>query len=224
MRSCIGRLVRAGVAILVFVAGSAWAEGGKEAAPSEAVAQKAVLEYLEGEVTVDGVAAEFGQEVNVGAKVKTGDNSYCEIVFGSRNILKITQNAIAVISIDQTHSEVALESGGFGAVLNKLQSVAGGEVAFRVKTQAAVCGVRGTVFFVQVESPDSTVVCTCNGTVEYSDAAGDNVVESTATHHHGYRITRADGRIVESDASMQYHDDAFMNELAAKIGVTIPWE
>jgi len=209
--------------VLVLASHAAWAEGGREGAPTQATAQKAVLEYLEGDVTVDGVAAEFGQEVKVGAKVQTGDNSYCEIVFGSRNILKITQNAIAVVSIDQSHSEVALESGGFGAVLGKLQSVAGGEAAFKVKTQAAVCGVRGTVFFVQAESPDTTVVCTCNGTVEYSDAAGDNVVESTATHHHGYRITRADGKIVESDDSMQYHDDAFMNDLAAKIGVTIPW-
>ena len=45
------------------------------------------IEYFEGEVRVDGEEAEFGQVLEVGALVQTGEGSYCEIEFGQRNVL-----------------------------------------------------------------------------------------------------------------------------------------
>jgi len=187
---------------------------------------RARVTYLEGDVTVNGETAVLGNYVAVGSTVTTGEDALLEITFSDRNIFEIQANTVAVVSVNDKMRSVDLKTGSFGAVFDKLQTVSssGGD-GFRVTAPTAVGGVRGTTFFFEVEDQDNTYVCACNGTVAMADADRQQVQEVTAKHHKAFRYTRgSDGTITVNGAGMLYHTDDQMNQLASRIGVSIPWQ
>ena len=209
-------------ALLLVPLYTAFAEGDAEQ-PSAADLRPPRIEYFEGEVWIDGEEAEFGQVLEVGALVQTGEGSYCEIEFGQANVLRITENTVAEVEIDYSSQNIGLKFGAVAAVFDKVRSVTEGG-AFRVATPSAVAGVRGTVFYIRAESADSSYICTCNGTLFLEHSDGETTLSVTGTHHSARRFTRTDGEIVESVAGLEFHDDLFMEELAADVDVVITWE
>jgi hypothetical protein len=180
----------------------------------------AVIEYLEGRVSIDGTEAAIGQEVPPGATISTGADSFCEVVFPDRNVFRMRPDSVLVVSIDR--SSLALERGALAAVFDKLRVLGtGGTLAIETPTSAA--GVRGTVFFIRVESPDSTYVCTCNGILSVSGADQKRARRVRSHHHKAYRFTRRGEKIERSKAGMEYHTDRDMESLAARIAVSIDW-
>ena len=185
------------------------------------------LSYFEGDVQIDAEPAVTGQLIAYGALVQTGNDSYAEVTIGTGNILRVQENTVIFVEISDATRRVDLRTGGIGAVLNGLDrlspSLERSRPLFYLKTQGTVAGVRGTSFFAQVEGPGSTYVCTCNGSLEFS---GDGYSEfSTEYYHHGARrfVSRPNGRVTVEIAPLLYHDDAEMNDLAARIGETITW-
>jgi hypothetical protein len=85
------------------------------------------------------------------------------------------------------------------------------------------------VFFVSVESDESTYICTCNGETELSASAEEAAAAQAAStevdsdYHTAYRFVQEGARVRYQSAPLLYHTDEEMNDLAAKIGVTIPW-
>ena len=92
-----------------------------------------------------------------------------------------------------------------------------------MRTPSAVAGVRGTSFFMKVESPTSTYVCACNGVVQVLGADGSLLKELVGSHHKGVRIQEAGGAPQLTDAPLLYHTDADLEKVAADIGYTIDW-
>jgi hypothetical protein len=181
------------------------------------------IEYLEGEVTVDGVPAYLGMEVRAGSAVKVAPESLCEVTF-ERNILRIYAGTSAVIDVGAVTSRVTVNSGAVAAVLDKLGAV-GNDGRFQFDTPTAVGGVRGTVFYIRVEDPDNTFVCVCNGTVDLASSLGTDEQVVEAAHHSGLRFSRGgDGAITASVPEMAYHTDEEMESLAERIGVQIDWK
>jgi hypothetical protein len=113
-------------------------------------------------------------------------------------------------------------------VLDRLQELAGSP-SFEVRTHTAVGGVRGTVFFVSVESEESTYICTCNGETDLSGSSDDADRADRAStavdadYHTAYRFVQEGATVSYQSAPLLYHTDEEMDTLAAKIGVTIPW-
>lgn len=198
-----------------------FARGGGEVVAGSA-SQRGEIIYLEGEVSLDGVNGEIGAEVPVGAVVATGADSYCEIVFGGQNIFRVEAETTAKLSIAE--GGIALQSGSLSLILDKLE-VLGEGAEFQVSTPVAVAGVRGTSFYVKMESEDSTYFCVCNGALYTEDVKGGNDRVIEALHHNAVRYTKgADGSISASSAKMLYHHDEDYDAMADKIGVKIPWE
>jgi hypothetical protein len=192
------------------------------AGPAPAVAGGLEVVYLQGDVAIDGKPAELGQKTGPRIRVVTGPGAVCELVFAGKNALRVGQNAAAAIDLAQVVG-VELEKGGVTAVLRKLDrtaAAAAGTDAFRVRTQAAVAGVRGTSLCVWTDGTQ-TYICACNGTVALESGDGAAIRTITAAHHHG-SVFNAAGAAPE-EAGLLYHDDAALESLAARIGETIDW-
>ncbi|MBT3275933.1 MAG: hypothetical protein HN368_22485 [Spirochaetales bacterium] len=183
-----------------------------------------VIEYFEGRVTVNGEDAVIGQNVVPGSVVQVGEESMCELVFGKRSsVVNIFENTIVIIEMDAGKSKIDLRFGALGAVFEKIQTIGEGG-SFNVQTPTAVAGVRGTVFFIQVEDLSNTYLCTCNGRIDLIGSTGGDERRVSAAHHGAFRYTKAvDGAITSEAAAMLYHADEIMEEIAQKVGKVIDW-
>ena len=120
----------------------------------------------------------------------------------------------------QTGSE--LRQGALTLVLKSLVATATGD-SFLVRTPSAVAGVRGTSFFLKVESPTSTYVCACNGDVHVLGVDGSSLRDLAASHHKAVRIEGTGGTPQVTDSTLLYHSDADLQNVATDVGVTIDW-
>jgi len=200
-----------------------YAGGSREDSRPSPLPHQGLLSYLEGEVSLDGKPAEIGQIVAPGALVATGPEGFCEIRFGEKNIFQIMPDTLAKVSLDQGIGRIDLEKGALALLLNRL-AVLGGDEEFQVTTPVAIAGVRGTAFFVKVESETSTYICACNGSLDTLDASGTTEVPLSSQHHMALRYSLdGAGQVVTSSPGLLYHDDEDMEALAGRIDETIAW-
>ncbi len=209
-------------AIASSVYAGARMEGGQPAsvAPAAPVVRGRVV-FMEGDVEIDGKSAEIGTELGARSVVRTGPGANCEIVFADKNAVRVSQNATATLDFSRSVVEIELEKGGVTSVLRKLSAVAGDD-SFRIRTQGAVAGVRGTSLCVWADA-NSTYVCACNGTVHTVDAKGGNEFTLEASHHSAKVYARAGEGISVEAAGMLHHTDESVESLAARIGEKIDW-
>ena len=215
--------------IFVFILGCillapAFTEGTPEKAGTADIDSSATVSYIEGDVFIDNKPADFGQIVEIGAVVRTGSSSLCDINFGTANIFRIEADTITKISIGPENREIEIEKGGIQAVFDKLKTFGTGTGDFAVRTPSAIAGIRGTVFYIRVENPRSTYFCTCHGTIRQGGRGESEQKDVSAYHHKAYRYTKSGDTVTVEQGTLLYHDDAMMDALAAKIGVTIPWD
>jgi hypothetical protein len=188
---------------------------------AETPAARGAIEFFEGEVKVDGVAAEIGAKLGAVTRIETGSASSCEIVFDKKNVIRVGQNSVAVLDFSGIRKEVTLKKGGLTSVLRNLGKSSAKDT-FRVVTDTAVAGVRGTSFCVWADA-DSSYICACNGTVRTIDAKGGHEQILSAAHHSARQYTRKGGVISFSQAGLEHHSDASVESLAARIGEKVDW-
>ena len=177
--------------------------------------------FVEGEVRVDGVAAEVGQALGPKASIETGPASTCDIVFDGRNAVRIAPNSLALLDFSRLVKEIDLKKGGMSAVLKKLEKLADKD-SFKVIAPTATAGVRGTSFCVWTDETTS-YVCACNGTVRTVDSNGSNDEVLSSAHHVARLYTRTGGSITKVPAGVAHHDDAGVQSVADRIGYTVDW-
>ncbi len=214
------------VTLILAFASSVYAGAGMESAqpaPSApaAPAVRGRVVFMEGDVEIDGRAAEIGTELGARSVVRTGPGANCEIVFADKNAVRVSQNATATLDFSRTIVQIDLEKGGVTSVLRKL-AAASGDDSFRIRTAGAVAGVRGTSLCVWADAT-STYVCACNGTVHTVDAKGGNEFTTEASHHQAKIYSRAGESISVEAAGMLHHTDESVESLAARIGEKIDW-
>ncbi len=210
--------------LLLMMSGAVVHAAGR-AEPTQSIADlpqewHGIVDYLEGDVFIDDAQADIGVGVWPGSTVVTAEESSCQIVFADRNILHIDENAILLISPEVGPQSFNLESGTLAAVFNNLWQLTQNRVD--VHTEVTVLGVRGTAFFVKAGG-DYTYVCVCNGILGIADTEGGTTLTVEAYHHSARLFWRNGKTITMKPATLLYHDDASMDELARKIGVEIPW-
>ncbi|MEE8440323.1 MAG: FecR domain-containing protein [Spirochaetia bacterium] len=181
-----------------------------------------IVEFIDGEVTINGMPADFGHVVEFGDWVQTGPDSSVDIVFDRSNIFRLGENTVATIEIGSARQSVNLKFGSFSAVFDRLRTLTGNGT-FDVVTSTTVSGVRGTTFFLRVLDRDTTYVCSCNGTLELQSPGSVEGFLHSAVQHSA-RYFRQDGTLVVVEvAPLIYHSDESLNAVADQIGVTIPW-
>jgi outer membrane protein assembly factor BamB len=154
-----------------------------ETAPTEAVTETEELppvkppEHMQGIITFfsgnvyilhgqDEFIAEIGDHVEKEDVLIVEAASYCEVQFGDTAVIRIQENtevAMKDINVSPGGSDVNLDMKT-GSVLCKVKKLTGAE-DFKVQTQTAVCGVRGTEFSVTADERKKTVLAVKEGAV-----------------------------------------------------------
>jgi outer membrane protein assembly factor BamB len=139
---------------------------------------KATVTFYTGSVSIaldsTPLDVELGAEVPVGATVKTGKDSQCDLQFGSLGTLRVqpettvTLKEIAV-GAERRVSSTKLVVGSVAAKVSKLTS----RDRFNVSTKDTVCGVRGTEFIVRAGATGQTKVSVKEGFVALLPPAFD---------------------------------------------------
>jgi ferric-dicitrate binding protein FerR (iron transport regulator) len=190
------------------------------AAPDPALAGRIV--YVDGEVTANGLEAETGDLLSGPVVLKTGKGAVLEVIFAGKNIFRLGAETVAKVDFSELKKTVSLEKGVFTSVLKKLGQAAG-SAAFVLKTPTLNAGVRGTSFNVSTDG-NRTYFCTCNGSVELDDPAGDHPVVLTNAHHGARIYTKAaDGTVSVTEGGLEGHTDASIETLAGRIAVGVDW-
>ncbi len=113
--------------------------------------------------------AEVNSPVYPGDKVKTGENSDCEIVFDDGTALRVETNSqvtLNSIMADDTLNLKRFDVGvEVGRVLSNLEKFARPESKFEMRTPSVVVGVRGTKFTADIIKDRTTTVAVFEGTV-----------------------------------------------------------
>lgn len=147
------------------------------AAPSDAAgtAKAPRATFVKGDVTL--IAASGGeparvkrnQELAAGSVLKTGDGARAELTFPDGSVVRVgpaSELKLEGASFDGKSKETQVEATLVGGkAWAKVSKLVGDDSKFQVKTQNAVAGVRGTIFRVNVDKDEATVVKVYNGAV-----------------------------------------------------------
>jgi len=138
------------------------------------------LAGLEGKVVVKiapstkWVDAAVDQKLKAKDAIKTGDDGKVLLEFSDKSSVALKKNTEVTIK-DLVwagairKAELNMPTGELRAVISKI----GGPSQFKVRTPTAICGARGTVFYVMVVGNETRVFVT-DGAVDFSNAAGGN--------------------------------------------------
>jgi len=137
-----------------------------------------VANFVSGDVQARKLSSwdtvETGASLEKYESVKTGVQSECELQFGRTAVVRIREKTVIelkTIAMTAAKSRIALGLDR-GAVLCKVRKLAKDE-SFRVQTDSAVCGVRGTEFLVGVSGDKTTVIAVKEGVVAILPASAD---------------------------------------------------
>jgi outer membrane protein assembly factor BamB len=147
------------------------AVSAEELSPVEPPAlDEGIIAFITGEVDIADESgwfpAEIGDFVSPSDKIRTAADSSCEIQFASIAVIKLQENTevdISRISLAPESSKVGIALAA-GTVLSKVQKLSGTD-SFSVRTQSAVCGVRGTEFSVTTDAAGHSVFAVKEGSV-----------------------------------------------------------
>ena len=146
-------------------------------APAQGVQPLIVADYVSGDVQASKLSdwnpVETGMSLERSQSVRTGAASECELQFGKIAVVRIQEKTVIELKTVSLGNKSRVALGlGQGAVLCKVRKLANGE-SFRVQTETAVGGVRGTEFRVSVSGDKSTVVAVKEGAVSILPVSAD---------------------------------------------------
>ncbi len=214
------RIITMAVLLVIAASGPLFASGGQE--PIDPVTLPGELVYLEGEVFLNGVPAQIGDVVNPGDRIVTGIDGLAEITFGPKNILQFREDTDA--AIEPAWSGVELDTGIVGAVLNGLDRLGfGDDNRFKVSTETAVLGVRGTTFFISHPGDNEAYFCTCNGKLHLETPDGALARDTEAYQHQAVWYVRTPDGIRTYESGLNFHDNAMLDAIAEKANTTVLW-
>jgi hypothetical protein len=161
--------------------------------------------------------AEVGQTLNQKDSIKTDSDASAILEFPDKSSLSLNKNteiSIEELVWDSVQQKVGVKmtKGELRTVIDKVSKPS----QFRIKTPTAICGARGTVFYVVVDGNDTRVFVT-EGSIDFSNiGSGDTfvVVEgmtslSTATGIETPRELTGDERqaVVDAWTALTSSDD-----------------
>ncbi len=170
---------------------------------------------VQGEVTTGGAALKVGDPLQEGAILKSGAGAHALFVVGKKQAaLRLNENSELKLGTAQ-NAEFQLVRGAVGAHIRKASL---GKKQFRMRTRAAVMGVRGTSFFVADREEKRIYFCPCEGKISVTSVAkGAELLGDFDSKAHDYESWLIPGEKPqvkpEKGKPMIEHSDAQIDEL-----------
>ena len=119
---------------------------------------KAVVNFIEGDVTIDGLPAKVGQVITLGSVVKAADDAKIDITLVKDVRARLIGGKVSITSLGEK-PKLNLKYG-------KLYSQIRRPVEYKIETPHGTAGVRGTQFLYEVQlEKEKDYVCVCEGSV-----------------------------------------------------------
>ena len=162
---------------------------------------------VSGRLLAGGKAAGEGATLQMNQRWETPAGSESDIRVGSRAVLRLKPGTrMRMVRRKNGEIRISLEKG---ALLNAVRP---GE-KYRLETPVAAATIRGTVFFVENESAQTTYMCLCRGRMGVS-ASKNFTRELTRAGHESIRVTRPAGKKSKAlPCEWHNHTDAEIAEL-----------
>ncbi len=179
----------------------------------------ASIQFVSGTVLHNGSPAKLNDPVHYNDIIETKEKSFCRIVVDGKNVIGLQNNTTFVYRVRANDGLVELKRGHLAAVIKNRRNIQD----FRVMARTVTASVRGTAFFIGMDSPEETYTCTCNGRVSYLASGETEAKVIAAPHHHAVNYNQK-GTIIETTPGvLKGHDDSAVEALAAAIGEKIDW-
>jgi len=160
--------------MLASMLGAAGCSRSADSPGAEAAATAWRFLKVDGAVTVDGKAAAAGTAIGKTSTITAADGAHALITVGTGSIVEVRSGAkLTLGSSPRKKISVRLAAG-------QLWSFFGGATDYEVVTDTAVAGVRGTIFFVDANQKDRTIVCACSHEVHLQGAGNDEAIDVNA--------------------------------------------
>lgn len=175
---------------------------------------------LEGEVTVDGQAADLNTRVGPNSLVKTGRNSLAIFVVASDAFILRSNSELRMGSSNGLIIE------GMRILSGKILSVFGKrEEPHTITTTTATIGIRGTGIYVESD-PEKSYVCTCYGHARITSSVDPSVSEDVISTHHDKPVyvlpAAANNRLIVPGPFIN-HTDSELALIEELVGRTPPF-
>ena len=159
---------------------------------------------VQGTVKVDGTKAVEGVEFSDTATLETGKDGRAILTLGRGSLLDVRPNSKLIFGASPRATiSVKLVLGMLGSILSTGSS-------YEVVGANAVAGVRGTMFFAEVDKKKDTYICACSGDVAMQAAnpkSFDQVVSSPKLNHNGYTFVTKGKKQVARKTPRKHHGD-----------------
>jgi len=176
---------------------------------------------LEGNVSVNGKAANLETRIQVGDVVRTLINSEVVFAVGSDSFIMRSNSEMRIEGSDFIVDTLRLITGSLLSVFGRRKPAQ----QLSMKTPTATIGVRGTGVYMEAE-PDLTYFCTCYGEVDLSSSEDPNDSEYIIATHHDepkYISKKAVNNTRIRKAPFKNHTDAELKLLEAIVGREVPF-
>lgn len=156
------------------------------AVDASSVEMKATVTKMQGEAVVTRAGQQtieplkIGTVLGSGDTIETKDNGKVELQIANGNTINMTPNSnltlSKLISYPATGEYDNLLESKVGMIRANVVAKIKGKSTFKIKTPTAICGVRGTVFYIEVTATGTKVFVT-DGSVDFSNPnSGDTFV------------------------------------------------
>lgn len=149
--------------------------------------------------------------------IETGENSKVRFIIKDGLIIQLNQNSVFSMDHENNIYKLNLQKGWIAAVKNNDGN------QMDIITPTAIASVRGTSLCFKVESEQSVYGCTCNGTIHWHTKDG-KTLQIESIHHNASRFIDKQGSIEIQKASLEYHDDTIIEDLAKIIHHELNWK
>ncbi len=192
---------------------------------------QALVTFLSGDVEVlsneNWEPVYIGGFIEVGDTIKVYENSFCELQFGETAVIKIQENSevkMDTVLFEPEQTDIALNiiTGSFLFKVDKLI----GNDQFNVKTNSAVCGVRGTEFMIK-EDESGTILAVKEGEVAVLPASVDvnnliNKIEAEKlSAESAAEINKIINKIQENASIVSGNEEVFITDSLFSEDVTV---
>jgi len=127
-----------------------------------------------GYVFLNNKKTKLDDKIKAGDIIKTSAHSYVVLKFTNGSILKVNPNSkIVVEHLEKSKDDTFKINLLLGTMLSHFSK----RGKFKINTEVATVGVRGTTFFTEVLPKKQTVICACHGTIDfYNDKNKKNII------------------------------------------------
>jgi hypothetical protein len=134
---------------------------------------------MDGEVKVNGNAADMKTIIRPNDTIETGKKSEIVFVVGGNSMI-VRENS--QLKLEGKEEPASFIIQGLRLLSGKLLSVSRSQ-ATRIRTSTATIGIRGTGYYIEAD-PEQTYFCTCYGSTSAESSSDPSSKENVTAMHH----------------------------------------